>query len=73
MRGMNRGRANPVGCASKRAGEWVSICAAWRRPGSLSELEQLPEWLARGYAGEMNYLRDARRAIRGWRSKGRGA
>jgi epoxyqueuosine reductase len=26
------------------------------------ELEYLPEWLARGYAGEMNYLRDSRRA-----------
>jgi epoxyqueuosine reductase len=26
------------------------------------ELGHLPEWLARGYAGEMNYLRDPRRA-----------
>ena len=26
------------------------------------ELEHLPEWVARGYAGEMNYLRDPRRA-----------
>jgi epoxyqueuosine reductase len=26
------------------------------------ELERLPEWLDRGYAGEMNYLRDPRRA-----------
>ena len=26
------------------------------------ELRQLPEWLARGYAGEMNYLRDPRRS-----------
>lgn len=26
------------------------------------ELEHLSEWLARGYAGEMNYLRDPRRA-----------
>jgi epoxyqueuosine reductase len=25
------------------------------------ELNRLPEWLARGYAGEMSYLRDARR------------
>ena len=25
------------------------------------ELERLPEWLARGYAGEMEYMRDARR------------
>jgi epoxyqueuosine reductase len=29
---------------------------------ALVELARLPEWLARGYAGEMNYLRDARRA-----------
>jgi epoxyqueuosine reductase len=26
------------------------------------ELERLPEWLARGYAGQMNYLEDPRRA-----------
>ncbi len=26
-----------------------------------AELAHLPEWLARGYAGEMNYLRDPRR------------
>ncbi len=26
------------------------------------ELERLPEWLARGYAGQMNYLADPRRA-----------
>lgn len=31
-------------------------------PNALAELERLPEWLARGYAGEMNYLRDPRRA-----------
>src|SRR6202050_5408821 len=30
--------------------------------GKFEELEYLPEWLARGYAGEMNYLRDSRRA-----------
>src|ERR1700733_12638774 len=29
--------------------------------GTVGELAHLPEWLARGYAGEMNYLRDARR------------
>ena len=28
----------------------------------LAELANLPEWLARGYAGEMNYLHDPRRA-----------
>jgi epoxyqueuosine reductase len=32
------------------------------RAEKLPELEQLPEWLARGYAGEMNYLADPRRA-----------
>jgi len=29
--------------------------------GVYDELERLPEWIGRGYAGEMNYLRDARR------------
>jgi epoxyqueuosine reductase len=29
---------------------------------TFEELAYLPEWLARGYAGEMNYLRDRRRA-----------
>ena len=37
------------------------------------ELERLPEWLARGYAGEMKYLHDSRRgdatASYGWRAK----
>jgi len=30
--------------------------------GELGDLAHLPEWLARDYAGEMNYLRDPRRA-----------
>ena len=30
-------------------------------PHALPELGHLPEWLERGYAGEMNYVRDARR------------
>lgn len=29
---------------------------------ALAELAHLPEWLERGYAGEMNYMRDPRRA-----------
>ncbi len=29
--------------------------------GVYDELKRLPEWIGRGYAGEMNYLRDARR------------
>ncbi len=40
---------------------------------SFTELERLPDWLERGYAGEMNYLRDPRRlaperALKGVRS-----
>ena len=31
-------------------------------PGNFAELQHLPEWLERGHAGEMNYLRDPRRA-----------
>lgn len=31
-------------------------------PDWFSELRHLPEWLARGYAGEMKYLHDSRRA-----------
>jgi epoxyqueuosine reductase len=31
-------------------------------PESLPELARLPEWLDRGYAGEMQYLHDARRS-----------
>jgi epoxyqueuosine reductase len=30
--------------------------------GTFEELAYLPEWLAHGYAGEMNYLHDSRRA-----------
>jgi epoxyqueuosine reductase len=30
-------------------------------PGTFEELRYLPEWLARGYAGEMKYLHDSRR------------
>ncbi|MGH9705039.1 MAG: tRNA epoxyqueuosine(34) reductase QueG, partial [Candidatus Acidiferrales bacterium] len=30
-------------------------------PGALAELEHVPEWLERGYEGEMKYLRDPRR------------
>jgi epoxyqueuosine reductase len=31
-------------------------------PESFPELDRLPEWLARGYGGEMSYLHDPRRA-----------
>ncbi|MGH9744514.1 MAG: tRNA epoxyqueuosine(34) reductase QueG [Candidatus Acidiferrales bacterium] len=42
--------AGPLGAADMQAG------------AALEELARLPEWLARGYAGEMNYLNDPRRA-----------
>src|SRR5437660_7760903 len=32
------------------------------RAEKFPELEQMPEWLARGYAGEMKYLADPRRS-----------
>jgi epoxyqueuosine reductase len=50
--------------------EWVveqaqalgfSLCGV-APAGEFPELERLPEWLARGYAGQMNYLADPRRA-----------
>jgi epoxyqueuosine reductase len=37
------------------------ICHGGHLDGTFEELGHLPEWLARGYAGEMNYLSDARR------------
>ena len=40
----------------------VLTCAAWRPRAVLPELGRLPEWIARGYAGEMSYLPDPRRA-----------
>ena len=51
-----------------RAGARLGIRFVRRRSArcgmacAFRELEHLPEWLARGYAGEMNYLRDPRRA-----------
>src|SRR5260370_30656481 len=32
------------------------------RPEKFPELRRIPEWIARGYAGEMKYLADPRRA-----------
>jgi epoxyqueuosine reductase len=40
----------------------VSLPAREAFPGPLPELAHLGDWLDRGYAGEMNYLRDPRRA-----------
>jgi len=45
----------PVATATMQAREENAV------DGAFEELAHLPEWLARGYAGEMNYLRDARR------------
>ena len=49
---------------------WICECAravgfdlcGVAAPDQLAELAYLPEWLARGYAGEMKYLHDPRRA-----------
>ena len=38
--------------------------------GEFPELARLPEWLARGYAGQMNYLSDPRRAAPAYRLAG---
>ena len=40
----------------------ASVLATPAVNGTFKELARLPEWLARGYAGEMNYLCDPRRA-----------
>ena len=38
------------------------VAPVYGAPGNLAELQHLPEWLACGHAGEMNYLHDPRRA-----------
>ncbi|HEX2711455.1 MAG TPA: QueG-associated DUF1730 domain-containing protein, partial [Candidatus Acidoferrales bacterium] len=38
----------------------LDLCGV-ARVEDFEELERMPEWLARGYAGEMAYLRDVRR------------
>jgi epoxyqueuosine reductase len=45
----------PVATATTQASEENAL------DGAIEELAHLPEWLARGYAGEMNYLSDPRR------------
>jgi epoxyqueuosine reductase len=40
----------------------AATAAASAPAGAFDELRHLPEWLARGYAGEMKYLHDPRRA-----------
>ncbi len=54
-------------CEQARAIEFdlcgvAPIAATPVTEGAFEELAHLPEWLARGYVGEMNYLRDPRRA-----------
>lgn len=38
--------------------------------GTFEELAYLPEWLARGYAGEMNYLLDPSTRVSFWKVRG---
>ncbi len=50
-------------CSQARAAGFDLCGVAPIAPGELfPELGRLPEWLARGYAGEMRYLHDPRRA-----------
>lgn len=46
-------------CARARA-TGFDLCGV-APPGGFAELDKFPEWLARGYAGEMHYLDDSRR------------
>ena len=46
-------------CARARA-VGFDLCGV-APPGGFAELDKFPEWLARGYAGEMRYLQDLRR------------
>lgn len=46
-------------CARARAAGF-GLCGV-APPGGFAELDKFPEWLARGYAGEMHYLKDSRR------------
>jgi len=47
---------------SERATQLGFAMAGVARAGKFPELLRQPEWLAQGYAGEMNYLSDARRS-----------
>jgi epoxyqueuosine reductase len=53
------GRTSWIGGQARAAG--FDLCGV-APVGALDDLAHLPEWLARGYAGEMNYLSDPRRA-----------
>jgi epoxyqueuosine reductase len=56
---LNTSAANWI---SERAGELGFAMAGVVRAEQFPELARQPEWLARGYAGEMKYLSDARRS-----------
>jgi epoxyqueuosine reductase len=56
---MTPAERTPWICARARA-VGFDLCGIAPVDG-IEELERLPEWLRRGYAGEMNYLYDARR------------
>jgi len=45
-----------------QANLWVSTFSGVVRAEQFPELQRMPEWLARGYAGEMKYLADPRRS-----------
>jgi len=54
-------RTRWIGERARAAG--FDLCGvAPAAPEELEELSRLPEWLARGFAGEMKYLHDSRRA-----------
>ncbi|MGD1209871.1 MAG: tRNA epoxyqueuosine(34) reductase QueG [Candidatus Acidiferrales bacterium] len=54
-------RTRWIGERARAAG--FDLCGvAPAAPEELGELSRLPEWLARGFAGEMKYLHDSRRA-----------
>lgn len=58
-----------MGVMTAEQTQWICACARTMgfdlcgvvRAEAFNELEHLPDWLERGYAGEMHYLRDPRR------------
>jgi epoxyqueuosine reductase len=57
--GMTPAQRTKVVCGRARV-QGFDLCGVVEA-GVYDELNRLPEWIGRGYAGEMNYLRDARR------------
>src|ERR1700676_5667656 len=54
--------ASATNWVSERATQLGFAMAGVARAEKFPELARQPEWLARGYAGEMKYLSDARRS-----------